>query len=321
MRILKSYYVVFFFLLYSCIPPTQDAPKDPRSFDPPDTDLLDIGYALPYIADFMYAMEKTKLADLMDDQGPYTIFAPIHSSFDAFKIENRIYHLDQFPVDDMTAILKYHILPGEWDLFAMPEGYFPTLLLEETTGNPVDMYIERDYLFKINGLNIIFQGNNAAINGYLHSVKKILKRPSVLDQLSVNRNLTLIHEILNRNDIDPEIKDMITNEMPDTFFAPSDQAVLSYLDRNTQWTSIDDMPAEAINDLIRSHMVSGENLVLNNIKEDFYLTTMNNDEIGIKIDYPRWTLLKGGKNVANIETRDIQGLNGIIHKIDAVLSF
>ena len=44
-------------------------------------DLQGLGYALPYFEDFMYAMEKTYLTYLMEDEGPYTVFIPVQASF------------------------------------------------------------------------------------------------------------------------------------------------------------------------------------------------------------------------------------------------
>ncbi len=307
------------FIFNSCIPPVEGPPPDPRSFEPPDTDLLDVGYALPYLGDFMYAMHKTHLTDLIDEEGPFTVFAPIHVSFDKFRIENKIMHIDQYPEDNLRKILRYHVLPGNWSVLNMPDGYYATMLNEKTTGNPIDLYIEYNYIFRINGLNIIFEADLPSANGYMHAIKAVLKIPTMLDQLSVNKDFSLITEILNREDIDPDIKSLLSDDEPDTFFAPTDKAVISYLDNNPAWTTIEDIPTESLNEIIRNHLLSNDNIVMKGVKEDITLTLLNGNTVTVKIDYPKWSILQGSREIAGIDVKDIQGVNGVVHQIDKVL--
>jgi uncharacterized surface protein with fasciclin (FAS1) repeats len=317
----QTFYILLSLILFNaCIPPVEGPPPDPRSFDPPDTDLLDVGYALPYLEDFMYAMHKTHLTDLMEEEGPYTVFAPIHVSFDKFRIENKIMHLDQYPEDDLRRILQYHVLPGSWSLFTMPNGYYETMLHEKTTGNPIDLFINYNYIFWINDLNIIFEADLPSANGFIQAIKAVLKIPSILDQLSVNDNFSMISEILGRQDIDPEIKALLSDDIPDTFFAPTDKAIVSFLDNNPAWTTIEDIPAESLNEIIRNHLLVNENIVMNGVKEDMTLTLLNGNSVLVKIDYPKWSIMQGERKIASIDLKDIQGVNGIAHQIDRVMT-
>lgn len=311
--------LLYILFLSSCIPPTQEAPSDPRSFDNSHTDLLEVGYALPIFEDFMYAMEKTRLTYIMEEEGPYTIFAPIQVSFAEFRTEKKIYHIDQFPEEKLSEILRYHILPGNWSLLNMPNGYYPTLLEEKTSGNPIDLFIDYNFIFKINGLNIIFQDDIVSANGLIHAIKKVLKIPSMQDQLYFNEEFSLIFELLQRSDLDPELKLLLSDEIPDTFFAPTNTAVLAFLNRNPDWETIDDIPAKSLNEMIKNHLVSSENIVLNKFKEDVSLKTLKGEMMTVKIDYPKWSIVYENKKIASINIRDIQGANGIIHQVDNIL--
>jgi uncharacterized surface protein with fasciclin (FAS1) repeats len=306
-------------VIQACIPPIQEAPPDPRTFDVPDTDLLDIGNSLPIFQDFMYALEKTYLTDYLEDDGPYTVFAPIHLSFDKFKIENRIYHIDQYPGDQLKEILKFHILPGNWYLLDMTTGYYPTILPKKTSGNPIDLYIDFDFIFKTNGRNVIFEPNLPGINGYMHGIKEILKVPTLLDQLSFNRNISMIHAIITRENLDVGLKQRLTDENPDTFFAPTKTALGSFLERNPAWEAVEDIPSDMVDALIRAHLLTDVNLVLNTYIEDVGVSPLNEADLVIKVDYPRWGILRDGKRVADIDIKDIQGSNGVIYPVDAVL--
>ena len=123
-KIQHSYSILLMMIFFSsCIPPIEGPPPDPRSFEQPDTDLLDLGGTLPYFEDFMYALDKTHLTHLMEENGPFTVFAPIQASFSIFRAENMINHIDEFPEDKLADILRYHFIHGEWTLEDIPSGY------------------------------------------------------------------------------------------------------------------------------------------------------------------------------------------------------
>jgi transforming growth factor-beta-induced protein len=319
-KIQHSHCILFLVLFFtSCIPPVQGPPPDPRSFDEPDTDLLDLGGTLPYFEDFMYALEKTHLTHLMEEEGPYTVFAPVQASFSIFRAENMIKHLDDFPSDKLADILRYHFIQGEWTLANIPSGYHATLLPEKSSGNPIDIYIEKSDVFRINGLNTIDEPDLATANGYIQSIKTILKIPSLIDHLSINKDFSLILEILERSDLDPDLMDHLSNADPITFFVPKNEAILSYLGAHPLWETIHDIPSGTLNDILRNHMIFNHNIVLNDVKKDRILRPESGQEFTIHIDYPEWSVLGKSGKVANLSIRDIQAANGIIHQIDRVL--
>ncbi len=319
-KIQSSYFALILVLFFTtCIPPVQDPPQDPRSFDVPDTDLLDLGVALPYFVDFMYALDKTHLTHLMEDDGPYTVFAPVQASFSIFRTENMINHLDEYPTDKLADILRYHFIQGEWTLTDIPSGYHASLLPERTTGNYIDLYIEKHDVFRINGLNTIDEPDLATSNGYMHSINTILTIPSMLDHLRVNGDFSLIKEILEREDLDQDLINSISNADPVTLFAPTNKAILSFLGTQPSWETVHDIPSELLNDILRNHLIIHHNIVLNNLKKDTSLITESDKEITFRIDYPDWSVLGPSKKLANLTIRDIQAANGIIHQVDRVL--
>jgi len=307
------------YVITSCIPPIHDRPPDPRTFDRSDTDLLELGYALPYFKDFMYALEITNLTYLMEEEGPYTVFAPVQASFSIFRMENKINHIDQFPEDELSEILRYHFIPGKWSLSGIPEGYHATLLSEKSTGNPIDLFVEKYDIFRINGLYIIDEPDLSTKNGYIHSIKSVLDIPTILDHLSINHEFSLFLEMLSRKDIDTDYLTLLSDDNPDTFFVPTNQAILSLLDNYPAWQTIDDIPAETLNEIIKNHHIRDENIVLNEVKEDLILTSINGNDLTIQIDYPKWKVIDKNSRTARINIQDIQGRNGIIHQIDRVL--
>jgi len=139
------------------------------------------------------------------------------------------------------------------------------------------------------------------------------------DHLSNNNEFSLILEILERDDLDPELKDHISNRDPVTFLAPSDKAILSFLEEHPMWRTVRDIPSETINNIIRNHLVINGNIVLADLYEDIIMTSAYGQELTIHIDYPEWSVLNESKKQANLSIRNIQAVNGIIHQADRVL--
>lgn len=314
----KFFISVILVFIASCIPPLEGPPPDPRSFDEPDTDLMELGETLPYFEDFIYAMKITHLDTLLVG-GPYTVFAPVQSSFSEFRKKFNISHSDQFPKDRLSEILRYHIIPGKYSLADFPEGYLPTLALENTTGNPISLLIEKYDFFRINGRYLLDEPDLATINGYIHSIGIVLEIPDLLDHLDMNGDLSLILKILNRRDIEPKFLLRLSGDDPVTFFAPANAAIKSFIDNHTEWQSIDDIPAEVLNDMLLNHIVDDKNIVLKDIFRDISMTTLSGREISIHVDYPKWKVMAGTTRIAELNVRDIQGSNGIIHQVDRVL--
>lgn len=305
--------------LVSCIPPAHEKPQDPRTFDPSDMDMLEMGYSLPYIKDFLYSLERTNLLYLMEDTGPYTVFAPVQQSFLNFRNKHGIDHLDQFSESELAEIMLYHFIPQKWSLEMIPEGYHPTLLPEKTTGNAVDLYIDKKSIIVLNGINYIDEPDMMAVNGYIHSLKSVLEIPALIDQLSFNSDFSLFMELLHRKDLDPEIINLLTDEDPITLLVPTDTAIEAFLLGHPAWDTISDIPTVDLNEIIYNHLVDQGNVVLSSILQDLTLSNMRGKEIKVHIDYPIWTVMEGNRRIARILTKDIQAVNGIIHEIDQVL--
>jgi uncharacterized surface protein with fasciclin (FAS1) repeats len=319
-KTLHRYILILFWSLFaaSCIPPLEGPPPDPRSFEISNTDLFDLGGSLPYFDDFMYTMKITHLDTLLKG-GPYTVFAPVQSSFSKFRKKYKITHMEQFPKDKLSEILRYHIIPGQYSLADFPEGYLPTLAIENTTGNPISLLIEKYDFFRINGRYLLDEPDLGTINGYIHSIGIVLEIPDLVDHLAINRDFSLIRKILNRRDIDPIFVMRLSNDDPVTFLAPANAAINSIIENHPVWQSVDDMPAEMLNNMMLNHIVDNKNIVLKDNFQDISMTTMSGREITVHIDYPRWKVMDGTTKIAELNIRDIQAVNGIIHQVDRVL--
>ena len=317
----RYWFIFLMYIFFSCIPHGKEIPTDPRTFDPSSTDLLELSSALPYFKDFIKASDQTKITNLLEDDGPYTIFMPNQLAFSRFRSEKGINSTDQVPEEDLKQILLYHIIRGRWLLLIIPIGYYPTLALEKTTGNPIDLFIDTGDLLRLNGVVTLDEPNLESTNGVIHSINAVLNIPTIMTHLSVNGELSMIYAILNRTDILGEFSDLLSDQVgPYTFFAPDNDAMLSFLAENPEWETMDEIPSETLIEIIKYHLVPDVNILVKNIEKTAAVIPSNGGILTIQSSYPDWYVLDGQNHKAEIILHDIQGTNGVIHQIDRILT-
>jgi uncharacterized surface protein with fasciclin (FAS1) repeats len=66
----------------------------------------------PELSTLVAAVEAAGLVDTLNGEGPFTIFAPVNSAFEALP-EGTVDALLADPTGDLTTILTQHVVPGE----------------------------------------------------------------------------------------------------------------------------------------------------------------------------------------------------------------
>ncbi|MBR9999267.1 MAG: fasciclin domain-containing protein [Cyclobacteriaceae bacterium] len=304
---------------YSCIPLDKEVPPDPRTFDPPDTNLRQLSSSLPYFKDYLQAMDHINLTDFLEGDGPFTVFMPNQLAFTRFRINNEISSAEQIPDDKLKNILLYHIIPGHWTLLQIPGGYYPTYAIEQTTSNPIDLFIDSNDLFRLNGIVAMDEPDLETINGVIHSISEVLTIPTVMTHLSVNRELSMIYDILNSDYLDQELQQQFHQDIPFTFLAPTNLALEMLLEEHEEWQSYKDIPRETLKNILAYHLVTGNNLLLKNILEDRMISTLNGTSFTIEPEFTGWVIRDRFGTTARVTINDIQAVNGVIHSVDRVL--
>ncbi|MEM6645248.1 MAG: fasciclin domain-containing protein [Bacteroidota bacterium] len=127
------------------------------------------------------AVQAAGLVDVLNGEGPFTVFAPSDAAFaalgeetiqDLLKPENR---------DQLTAILTYHVVPGS--LFASAQTNADDLValadtwqLETAQGSYLPIAADANG-FKV-GEAVIVQPDLAASNGVIHAIDRVLMPPT-----------------------------------------------------------------------------------------------------------------------------------------------
>ena len=111
-----------------------------------------------------------------------------------------------------------------------------------------------------------------------------------------------------------ELEEEMASDGPFTLLAPSNTAFEDFLEEHEEWQVLEDIPKDALRELLRYHLLNGK-AISNSLTLADELTsvldkTVYVTEIGTQISFNKQ---------ASVETAEIVAENGVIHIIDAVL--
>ncbi|WP_188050205.1 fasciclin domain-containing protein [Flavobacterium sp. GP15] len=130
-----------------------------------------------------------------------------------------------------------------------------------------------------------------------------------------NPNLKILVQALTKADLATTLK----GAGPFTIFAPTDAAFTAFL-KTTPYATINDVPKEALTQILLNHVVSGA--VKSNALTTGYIKTLakgsasTTNNLSMYVDLSSGVKLNG---VSNVTTADIIASNGVIHVVDAVI--
>ncbi len=152
------------------LPPSVRALMAPAEFD---ASIVDIAVENEGFSTLVAAAQAAGLVDTLAGEGPYTIFAPTNDAFEAALSDLGISAADLLADTDLlTAVLLYHVAPGEYfagDVLA--EGS-----LTMADGSTADVAIE-DGMVTIDGAPISNANINVS-NGVIHVIDYVMLPPA-----------------------------------------------------------------------------------------------------------------------------------------------
>lgn len=114
---------------------------------------------------FLNLTERAGLTSLLQEEGPYTVFAPTDDALEGVGISNAI----------VADVFRYHVVPGRYTASDLMDGQLlPTLLGPELEVSVVSGPNGGTF---VNGTRIV-QANGTATNGVLHALSGVLMPPA-----------------------------------------------------------------------------------------------------------------------------------------------
>jgi transforming growth factor-beta-induced protein len=259
--------------------------------------LLERAQSFDELSTFVEKVEESNLESAISDSGAYMLFAPSNEAF--AQLSEGI--LDTLSTEELTNVLSYHVT--DTALFA--NQFRNTQRFETLQG-------ENIYLFRgTNTINInlgqLIAGNYQAQNGILHATNTVLLPDSYLNVTGIfGKRYTLFtfNQAIGSTELSDTLQQSEGNEF--TVFAPT----------NTAFNSTSPPEDEsAIESLLEYHIIP-QKLTSSDFEGSQSFETLNGDQLTVEVQNDE--IIVDGE--ATITTSNLEGTNGIVHIVDAVLT-
>lgn len=270
--------------------------------------ITDIASENPNFSILVEALSRADLAETLDQEGSYTVFAPTNEAFMNFLDDNGFESLDDVPLPTLTQVLLNHVVSGTNLSSGLTTGYVKTLATGSASStNTLSMFINTASGVRLNGVSSVTSADIIADNGVIHVVDAVIGLPTIVTHATANPNFSTLATLLTEQELVGTLNG--TASSPFTVFAPLnsafDTATLNLYSglNSTQKTAV-----------LTYHVVPGAN-VLSNAIPSGPITTFETGTFTIS-----GTVITDEQSRAtNIVATDVQASNGVIHAVNQVL--
>jgi transforming growth factor-beta-induced protein len=249
-------------------------------------------------------LERTNFTETFEIGG-FTAFAPTDAAFAAINFDPEALDTQQ-----LENILRYHILPSAFrPANSIPNGqlYLETANGDSPNGAAVALFLEKDGdQIILNNRAEVIEADRAANNGIIHVIDFPLSPPTVADLIDNN---PLVSELASAIDAAAGISD--TLRVRDVLSAPGPLTVFTPIDE--AFADAPDLTPSGLRDVLLYHVVSGRNVQL-----DLFPGSMTSVQ-GDPLVFNGTSIITTSDQTLNVVFENVQGTNGILHLIDAVM--
>jgi transforming growth factor-beta-induced protein len=276
--------------------------------------LLNVIQANPQLGDFEALIKAAGLADNLEKDGPFTVFAPTDAA---------IASLETFSAGSeatVTEILLYHIINGQYYSQDLSNyGTLPTLLGEHVA---ITVRGGQIILNDMNNSVAITMTDVEAENGIIHIVDTVLMPPvnslittdkgsrehTIDEVLAADGRFTTFLSLLESTSLHSKLANLADTH---TVFAPTNDAFAKLSEEQLNQLLANPQELET---LLTYHLV-GDTLGVNQIATDDYIPTLEGRPLIVTIDENLQVRL----NNQSLTEFNIIAANGVIHVTDTVL--
>ena len=260
------------------------------------------------------AVTRADLVETLSGDGSFTVFAPTNEAFQEFLDSNADFNsIDDIPVEDLRSVLLFHTLSEEVKSTDLSDTYVNTLS-EGPNDEALSLQVEVTGDIEFNGDAIPVIVDVEASNGIVHVINKVMIPPTIVDLASNNAEFSSLVAALSTPGLTNDLVEILSGDGPFTVFAPTNAAFQALLDSNADWNALGDIPIATLEAVLLYHVVDA------NVQSD-ELSNGDVPTLGgtITIDLTNGAQIKTSTQTVNIILTDVQGWNGVVHAIDAVL--
>ena len=262
-------------------------------------------------ADFsilVQALDKAGLVSTLEGAGPFTVFAPTNAAFNTLFTQLGVSGISELSAEALRPILLNHVISGSVKAMDITTGYAETFNNSAPGENKVKVYINKGSDVMIDGSKVV-TADVMASNGVIHAIDKVILPSSVVSHAINNPNFSILVQAV----VKAGLVEALSAPGPFTIFAPTNDA-FNALFAALGVSGIDNLTAEQLTPILLYHVVSG-NVLASQVSTGMVPTLKAGSNISI-VANTTGVRLNGNSNVI---ATDVQGTNGVIHAIDAVL--
>lgn len=280
---------------------------------------------IPELSTMLLALDKTGLKQTLASTDQYTVYAPSNAAFTAFLTANSFANLDAVPTAVLKNLLLNHIINGRIAIDGIDSNLYKTLGNYPGTTRSSWMAFNGGSAKLNNDATVSATIRNVnASNGILHVMNKVVKFATVADLVLGTPNLSTLGDfVTNGNNAD--VVTALTAPTAKTVFAPSN-AAFAAATKNTAPIGflVGNTSIPNVNALLKYHVTTGNRtastLMNNNIVNTLF-TMPTQRTIQISNSGGTISLIDSGPTTnAKVTKADVEGSDGVIHIIDAVLN-
>jgi uncharacterized surface protein with fasciclin (FAS1) repeats len=259
------------------------------------------------------AVQKAGLATTLSGTGPFTVFAPTDSAFNASGITSSV--ISSLTAGALDTILLYHTLAAKVLAADVPAG--PNAKVVTASGDSVFVTNNANGVF-VNGIQVT-HANILASNGVIHTIGKVLLPPigNIVQVASADTTFSfLVAAVVRASAGSTNVAAVLSSGGIFTVFAPTNNAF-----RAAGFATIEAINAadpNTLTSILTYHVIPGR-VFSSDLTQGAQPVTVNGEKVTISLS--SGATVKGNSNAtaSNIVATNIMATNGVVHVIDQVL--
>ncbi|NNF01907.1 MAG: fasciclin domain-containing protein [Bacteroidia bacterium] len=136
-------------------------------------DIVDLAVSDGQLSTLVAALKAADLTEVLDGQGPFTVFAPTDAAFAALPEGTIDELLKPENKDKLVKILTYHVIPGRVESTDLKDGQ----TVASVEGSNI-MVETNSKVVKINDA-LVVKADQRATNGVIHFIDRVIIPPNI----------------------------------------------------------------------------------------------------------------------------------------------
>lgn len=285
--------------------------SDDDNVAPESNTIAAIASRNPNFTTLVAALDRAGLVQTLDQNGPFTVFAPTNAAFNDFLADNGFTSLNDIPVDVLREVLLNHVVNGTNLSTSLSTGYVKTLGKGSASdSNTLSMFINTASGVRLNGVASVTTPDIVASNGVIHVVDAVIGLPTVVTHAAANPGFSTLVSLLTQQNLVSTLDGIASS--PFTVFAPNNDAFTTFETQNPGVLA--GLTSAQVTAVLTYHVVAGANVLSTGIPA----TPITTFETGT-FTIAGTTITDESDRQTGIIATDVQASNGVIHVVNNVL--